>query len=136
MSEVLSAVKGLIYHNSKFLVLEQVVGHYNLWDLPGGKVEYGESPFDTLHREVKEETDLDIEIIKPLGLWWFYRKSDRNQVVCNTFLCDSDSHEVDLSKNPAKEQIRNYEWVKKKDFLSDKYEVSHDSLKNLVRNLR
>ena len=37
--------------------------------VPGGKVEvkYGEKPFQAAHREMKEETNLNIDIIKKLG---------------------------------------------------------------------
>lgn len=35
-----------------------------MWDLPGGFISYGESPEESLLREVKEETGLDIRIKK------------------------------------------------------------------------
>ena len=34
------------------------------WEWPGGKVEAGESPMQSLHREIKEELDAEIRIDK------------------------------------------------------------------------
>jgi len=41
--------------------------HRDVWNLPGGKVENGEPPRNTLLREVKEELGVDIEIIELIG---------------------------------------------------------------------
>lgn len=46
------------------------VGPYpNTWRLPGGKIEDGESEVDALIREVKEETNLDVDSYERIGTY-------------------------------------------------------------------
>jgi ADP-ribose pyrophosphatase YjhB (NUDIX family) len=40
-----------------------------LWGSPGGFCELGEHPADTVVREVREETGLDVEVERYLGTW-------------------------------------------------------------------
>ena len=40
-----------------------------LWDLPGGFVDEHEHPLEALHRELREETGLEIEPVEFLGVW-------------------------------------------------------------------
>ncbi|HYX11177.1 MAG TPA: NUDIX hydrolase, partial [Candidatus Acidoferrum sp.] len=39
------------------------------WDIPGGFLEEGEDPVAGLRRELKEETGLDVEPQRFLGVW-------------------------------------------------------------------
>ena len=39
------------------------------WDLPGGFVDEGEHPLQTLRRELREETNLEVEPLEFLGVW-------------------------------------------------------------------
>jgi ADP-ribose pyrophosphatase YjhB (NUDIX family) len=40
-----------------------------MWDIPGGFIEEGEEPLETLRREMEEETGLEIEPTEFLGVW-------------------------------------------------------------------
>lgn len=54
-------VYGLIIENDKILLIDKITGPYDgLLDLPGGSFEFGETPVETLKREFKEETGIDI----------------------------------------------------------------------------
>lgn len=49
----------IIIENNKVLLIHQTKGH---WGFPKGHIEENETEFDTALREVKEETNLDVEI--------------------------------------------------------------------------
>jgi len=40
------------------------------WNLPGGGIEPGESPWDATIREVREEVCLDVAVVRLTGLYW------------------------------------------------------------------
>ena len=51
-----------VFKDNKVLMLMQTRSKY--WLLPGGHIEDGELPHEAVIREVKEETNLDIEILQ------------------------------------------------------------------------
>lgn len=134
MSKIYTAAKAIISNDkNEFLILKQKIGEHEIWDLPGGRIEFGETPQETLMREVKEEVGLDVTIQDLKGVWWFYRtKSDNAQVICITWACSPKKFEVDIHNNPAIENITEYKWVSKEEFMKDAYIVSNESLKKCL----
>lgn len=62
-------VKAIVIHEGKILIMKRVrpsSDGLGWWELPGGGLEYGETPHEALIRELKEETGLDIKILKPV----------------------------------------------------------------------
>ena len=63
MEEILKKEKScgcIIIDNEKVLLIKQTKGH---WGFPKGHVEENETEVETAIREVKEETNLDVEIV-------------------------------------------------------------------------
>ena len=57
-------VGGLIFDEANRVLMVRTPKWSNLWGIPGGKTELGETSETALRRELKEETDLDITDIK------------------------------------------------------------------------
>lgn len=76
------AAFGFIFdENNKILLCHRY--DYDLWNLPGGTMEAGESPWECVVREVREETGLEVEITRLAGI---YNKSDKGELVFS-FIC-------------------------------------------------
>jgi 8-oxo-dGTP diphosphatase len=130
---VFCASKALIVTEGRFLAIKQLVNDKVFWDLPGGKIEFGESAEQTLHREVKEEVPLEVTVVSTLGTFHFFREKDGHQVICITFICTPKGREVDITKNPGEDGITDYRWVTKEEFLGDDVPVSAQStIKDLI----
>jgi len=54
----------------RLLLIQKARGHYTGWlDLPGGSIEFGESPEECARREVCEETGLTVTALELIGVW-------------------------------------------------------------------
>lgn len=72
-----------IIQDEKNRVLLCLRHDYDIWNLPGGALEKWESPWAWVIREVKEETGLDVEIVRLAGV---YSKPHKDEVVFS-FVC-------------------------------------------------
>jgi 8-oxo-dGTP diphosphatase len=57
------------------------------WETGSGRVEQGETPEQAVHREVREETGLQVQILGPVDTFHFYRGASREEVIGITFWC-------------------------------------------------
>lgn len=99
MSEMRAAGKAVIVNdNGKILVIKrkgEETHLENLWDVPGGRFDYGETPQEGLKRETREEAGLEIEIVEPVRSWTFTRDNGE-QVFGTTFLCEPESFDIEI----------------------------------------
>ncbi len=100
------AVDGIIQlfdHNERFrgiVLIERKNPPFGL-AIPGGFVDIGESVEQALKREMKEETDLDVEIIGLLGVYSDPERDPRFHTVSITYICRS--YGIPKAKSDAKE---------------------------------
>lgn len=126
-----AAVKALIQRGDSFLALRtDAEGSEPRWGLPGGRIEPGERPEEALHREVMEETCLEIEIHDPVGVFHFTWNG--TQIVPTVFGCSLVSGTPDTSSDvPGDENIVRYEWVGPEEFLERR---AVPSLKQVIQD--
>ena len=60
------------------------------WALPGGFVDYGESLEDAAVREAKEETSLDVNIIRQFHSYSDPSRDERLHTITTVFVAESD----------------------------------------------
>jgi 8-oxo-dGTP diphosphatase len=60
MKETNFGTAGCVIKNNKVLLLHRIE-NYDIWEFPGGGIEFGESPEEAAIREVKEETNLTVK---------------------------------------------------------------------------
>ncbi len=65
---IVPGVRALLFNSQGELLLERQA-LFGSWALPHGCIDVGESVFDALKREVKEETGLSILAADPLGIY-------------------------------------------------------------------
>lgn len=95
--------KAIIIKDGKLLLLRKSesemkvtrINKHNRWDLPGGAVQFFEKSYEGLHREVREETNLNVSIIKPIGVYDAIKSHIHMTIV--TYLCICNSGQVSLS---------------------------------------
>ncbi len=75
------------------------------WDIPGGRLEPGESPYDGIAREAKEEIGMEVRAELPLDIHHFTR-DDGQVITMMIFLCSSETEDVSLS-----EEHTEFSWV-------------------------
>jgi 8-oxo-dGTP diphosphatase len=64
------ACDGILIEDGKILLIKRAAEPFKgEWALPGGRIDEGETAEQCLIREMKEETDLEVEPIKLIGIY-------------------------------------------------------------------
>ena len=107
---IISAAAIVLNEQDEILLIK---GPRRGWEMPGGQVEEGESLKDAAIRETKEESGIDIEIIKFCGIFQNVERS-----ICNTLFLGkpiggtptTSSESLEVGFFPIKEALEMVTW--------------------------
>jgi len=107
----------VIEKDGKVLLAKRMKGTHRegRWEFPGGRVEIGENPRDTIKREIREELGIDIEVKEIFEISSHVYEDDDKQVILIAFKCEFKGGDID------KKEVADYAWVKIEDM--DGYDV-------------
>lgn len=129
-------VYGLFIHNGAILVSDELLKGKPFTKLPGGGLEFGESPIECLHREADEELQAKIEIGNPFYTTDEYIQSyfrPWQQVICMYFNCQfidpkaikTSSKKMDFDYSLTENQ-ESFRWVQLNELKNEKFDFLSD----------
>lgn len=112
------AVRALVKKDGKFLLLRRANGRPSIlgkYELPGGKVQYGEQPEDAIARFLREDMGSTIHVAQLTDVCTYIDHDDRDmQYVFIVYTVTLASTSVELSQNYS-----HYQWKKMSDIHQD-----------------
>lgn len=99
-------IKGLVCQDGKAFMVRDQAGN---WELPGGKIDFGEHPQETLKREFIEELGIKkVEIGELLNVFDFLSQFENNdcQFIVLIFECKADLSKIEISNEHYE-----YKWI-------------------------
>lgn len=122
---------GIVLHEGKILIVQRDSNddYGDLWEIPSGKREEFEKTVDALVREVKEETNLDVEVGDPVGVFEFIiEKKDETRDMTQVSFLVKPIGKIDVKLSS---EHQNFAWITK-DEIND-YNISDETKANLIR---
>ncbi len=98
MTTIVTAVKGIVQYDNRILIVQRAAADSGggTWECPGGKIDFGEFPEDSLTREVEEETGLAVTVDRIAYASSLMTHPDR-QVILLVYFCTATNDAVELS---------------------------------------
>lgn len=106
------SVKGIVILNNRVVLLKN---EREEWELPGGKIELNETAEECTIREIKEELNIDSEIMSLIDVW-MYNILGKVNVLIVTYLCKPIiSNSLDIQISHEHKEVRLYDFDEIKD---------------------
>lgn len=128
MNQIFFAQKAFILANNHTLLVQKSSEDPNQpdrWEVPGGRMEFGEDVDEHLKREVWEEVGLDVVPGRPFHVWrWQIRRPGNNgeesvaQIVAVARICHASSLRVSEANRQSDDYLASAQWVHLEDILT------------------
>jgi len=124
----LVTMHALIVHKDKYLVLQRADNRFNprYWNCVTGHIKEHESAEETALREVKEETNLDGEIVKTAEPLIHFTKDQRWVILAYLInVNDISNLKIDINESQA------YKWIEIDDEMVKEYKGLEETIQIL-----
>lgn len=121
MEQFRFAQKAFIVNEDKILLVKKSADdpfHPNEWEVPGGRMEFGEKLDEHIKREVKEEVGVDIIPGEPFAMWtWILENKatngeiNKSQIVAVGSICKAVTLEIDESGRMMDDFLSDTAWI-------------------------
>jgi len=121
MQQFFFAQKAFIVHEGALLLVRKSAADPNQagrWEVPGGRMDFGEDVDPHLIREVREEVGMEIRPDRPFYVWqWQLHRTNRDgqavhmQIVAVARLCHATTREVTAEHRVEEDYLGETEWV-------------------------
>jgi 8-oxo-dGTP diphosphatase len=120
-------VYGVWIEAGRVLVNEETIRSRKYIKFPGGGLEYGEGILSCLHREWREELNLEIKVLEHLYTTDFFQKSafDNSQVISIYYLITALHPEPYIINTNPEEYTH---WIKIEDITDDTFTLPIDKV--------
>lgn len=119
----------IIIDKDKVLLVKHNKGH---WDFPKGHIEEGETEIETAIREVKEETNIDVNVQKEKRYVVEYYPEENIHKEVVYFLATNQSSEI----IPQQSEIEKIEWVPLEEAENKiTYNTSKELIKKVIKEI-
>lgn len=123
----------ILNEDNKLLLHKRAVpAEKDHWCIPGGRLEMFEKLEQAVIREVKEETDLDVEVIKLMGICDHIIKEESAHWVAASYLCKIKSGEAKIMEPDKASDMKWFDL----DDLPEKLTITTKKALSDYRNLK
>lgn len=110
-------VDGVLFRDELILLIQRKNPPFqNMWALPGGFVEYGETTENAVVREIKEETGLDTTISSLLGVYSDPNRDPRGHTISIVYLLKQEKGMISSGDDAAKAAFHKLDALPKLSF--------------------
>jgi len=80
---------GVILNKGKVLLIKRKIKPFKgFWTIPGGHIDFGETSRESVIREIKEETNIDVEVVNLIKIYDNPKRDPWGHIISIAYLCE------------------------------------------------